>query len=240
MSFRCIFATPGCTKRGIHNHQPHLLIREAVRFQGIGFLITHNVFHILPFDEHIRQTNGIGFWVNFLSKKSHIHIGIFAAQEIIGSGQHTARTTGCVQYGGNFTLISQQVVAALCQQHIDHQANHFTGRVVIAGFGVFRKATDNIFENVAHLHTVYMGRVQIQIGELFNHAVKTVALIHFVDLSAEFQQLFQNQLDVGRKAFNVRLEIGRNAVAVIQKAFEGVFTIVVKRIFGNLAKERSR
>ena len=240
LSFRCIFATPGCTKRGIHNHQPHLLIREAVRFQGVGFLITHNVFHILAFDEHIRQTNGVGFGVNFLSKKSHIHIGIFAAQEIIGSGQHTARTTGSIQYGGNFTLIGQQIIAALCQQHIDHQTNHFTRRIVITSFGVFRKAADNILENVAHLHAVYMGRVQIQIGELFNHAVKTVALIHFVDLGAEFQQLFQNQLDVGGKAFNVRLEIGRNAVAVIQKAFEGVFTIVVKRIFGNLAKERSR
>ena len=111
---------------------------------------------------------------------------------------------------------------------------------MITSFGVFRKAADNILENVAHLHAVYMGRVQIQIGELFNHAVKTVALIHFVDLGAEFQQLFQNQLDVGGKAFNVRLEIGRNAVAVIQKAFEGVFAIVVKRILGNLAKERSR
>ena len=111
---------------------------------------------------------------------------------------------------------------------------------MIAGFGVFRKTTDNILENVAHLHTVHMGGIQIQIRELFNHAVKAVALIHFVDLGAEFQQLFQNQLDVGGKAFNVRLKIGRNAVAVIQKAFESVFTIVVKRIFGNLAKERSR
>ena len=120
LSFRCIFAAPGCTKWGIHNYQPHLLIREAVRFQGVGFLITHDVFHILAFDEHICQTNGVGFGIDFLSKQAHIHIGIFAAQEIIGSGQHTARTTGCVQYSGNFTLIRQQVVAALCQQYIDH------------------------------------------------------------------------------------------------------------------------
>ena len=239
LSFRCIFATPGCTKRGVHDHQPHLLIREAVRFQSVGFLITHYVFHILSFDEHIRQTNGVGFGVDFLSKQAHIHIGIFAAQEIIGSGQHTTRTTGSIQHGGDFTLIRQQVVAALCQQHIDHQTNYFTGRIVITGLSVFRKAADNILENVAHFHTVYMGRVQIQNGELFNHAVKTVALIHFVDLGAEFQQLFQNQLDVGGKAFNVRLKIGRNAVAVIQKAFEVVFTIVVKRILGNLAKKRS-
>ena len=120
LSFRCIFASPGCTKRRIHNHQPHFLIREAVRFQGVGLLITHDVFHILPFDEHICQANGVGFGVDFLSKQAHIHIGIFAAQEIIGSGQHTTRTTGSVQYGGDFSFISQQVVAALCQQYIDH------------------------------------------------------------------------------------------------------------------------
>ena len=81
LSFRCIFASPGCTKRRIHNHQPHFLIREAVRFQGVGLLITHDVFHILPFDEHICQANGVGFGVDFLSKQAHIHIGIFAAQE---------------------------------------------------------------------------------------------------------------------------------------------------------------
>ena len=110
---------------------------------------------------------------------------------------------------------------------------------MITGLGVFRKTTDNILENVAHLHAVYMGGVQIQFRELFHHAVKTVALIHFVDLGAEFQQLFQNQLDVSRKAFNVRLEVGRNAVAVIQKAFQGKFIGVVKGIFGHLAKKRS-
>ena len=63
---------------------------------------------------------------------------------------------------------------------------------MIAGLGVFREATDNILENVAHLHAVHMIGVQIQIRELFDHAVKTVTLVHLVNLGTEFQQFFQN------------------------------------------------
>ena len=107
---------------------------------------------------------------------------------------------------------------------------------MIAGFGVFRKLTDQFLKNVSHLHIVDGARVEIKLGERLDDGKQAVVLIHLVDFFTEVQTTLlghQNFQHVCRETLQITLKIGGNVVCVIYKFGKVKFAGIIKLKAGN-------
>lgn len=125
------------------------------------------------------------------------------------------------------------------EEEVDHQADHFAGRKVIAGRLVreFVETADEVFEDEPHLFVGHVRRVQIHVRELRDHEVEDVRLAHLLDLGLELEVL-EYPLDVGRKALDVADEVSVDVVRVALELFEVERRVVVEALAGDFVQLR--
>ena len=89
---------------------------------------------------------------------------------------------------------------------------------MIAGFGIFRKATNQIFKDIPHLDVVDSLRVQIEFRKGLDYGEKAIILIHLRNLLAKIEAACfgkQNFLYVRRKSLNVADKVRGQVVCIV-------------------------
>ena len=102
---------------------------------------------------------------------------------------------------------------------------------MVTGLGIFGESTNDVFENIAHFHTINGLGIKVNFRELFHHTVQTVILVHLLNLLLEFQ-IIENYLHIGREALDIADEVLSNIVTVIQQPGQGKFAGVVEGVAG--------
>ena len=187
-----VFAAPRRTERRVHDDESHLLIGEAIHLQRVCFFLSANILYILSLNQHICKADRVGFRIDLLSEQTHVNIGVLTAKVVASSGKHAARAAGCVQHSRNLTFLGKKIIAPLRKKEIRHQTDDLTRSIVIARFSIFGETTNQVLEDITHLHSIDMVGVKVKLGEFFYNTIQTVALVHFVDLCIELQEFIQD------------------------------------------------
>jgi hypothetical protein len=123
------------------------------------------------------------------------------------------------------------------EEQVDHEADHFARREVITGRLVreFVEAADEVLEDEPHLLVRHVRRVEVDVGELRDHEVKDVRLVHLLDLGLELEVL-EDALDVRREALDVADQVLVDVVRVALELLEVERRVVVEALARDLVQ----
>ena len=107
---------------------------------------------VVALDEHVGAADGVGLGVVVLAEDFELGVGVQLVQVLVGDGQHAAGPAGGIEERADDALLHEQVAVG-GEQQVDHQADDFAGREVVAGRLVrgFVESPDQFLEDVAHL-----------------------------------------------------------------------------------------
>jgi hypothetical protein len=196
-----------------------------------------DVADILALDEHVGLADGVGLVVEFLAEHGQAGIGVVFKQIFAGHRQHAARPCRWVIDGAHDGIARRQHIVVLDEQQIDHQADDFARREVLAGgfVGDFGELAYQLFEDQAHLGVIDGVRVQVDVGELFGDQVEQAGLGQALDLGIEIEAL-EDVAGRRRKALDVGVEVFANMVLVAKQLVQVKRRGVVEAL-ASLAKQ---
>ena len=170
--------------------------------------------------QHVRGGGGEGALVVVLAVDEEPRLRVVVAQVVLRLGQHAAGAAGRVEQGTRRAGGREQVVV-VDEQDVHHQPDHLARREVVASGLVCQlvEAADQILEDEAHLLVGYPVRVQVDVGELRNHEVEDVRLVHLLDLVLELEVL-EDVAHIGREALDVADEVPGDVVRVALQPVE--------------------
>ena len=91
-------------------------------------------------------------WAKKLKVGTGIEAGFGVENQLVGLGQHATCTASWIVDLDDLAIPVHQIVMG--EQDADHQLDDFAWREVISGLfiGLFVEATDQVFEQIAHLN----------------------------------------------------------------------------------------
>jgi hypothetical protein len=192
------------------------------------------VAHLLH--EHVGGRRGEGALVVVLPVGVELRLGVVLAQVALRLGQHAARAARRVEQLAHRAGRGEQLVV-VDEEQVDHEADHLAGREVIAGRLVreFVEAADEVLEDEPHLLVRHVRRVEVDVGELRDHEVEDVRLVHLLDLGLELEVL-EDALDVGREALDVADQVLVDVVGVALQLREVERRAVVEALARDLVQ----
>ena len=101
-----------------------------------------------------------------------------------------------------------------------------------------REPADNLLEDIAHLQIGNYIRVQVGLGggKLFDDDVEDTLVGHGGDLAVKLE-LFQDVLDILRKAVQVITKVSLDIVRVVQQPLKGEFAGIIERFARGVAQQ---
>ena len=223
-----VFSCPRRAEGRIFQHEAHLDVGEAILFESIGIA---EVFNVLPFNHHLRQTDSVGLGHKFLPEQTHIGTGIVVLDKAVRRAEHTTRSAGLVTDSYNLAIV-ENIVTALADKDSNKALDNIAARVKLTGIYVLIELANQMLKDIAHLYTVIGLGVQIQVGKRLHNTEQTAVLIHLVDMAEHFKAI-EDFLHFGGEALNVHFEIGFNVVWLVAQFFQRVGRGVIELIAGN-------
>ena len=174
----------------IGKHVIKLLFFQTVHCKSIAKL---DVAGVLPFDQHVRLTDGVRFGIDFLTEYFEFCFGVEFFDILLTDGQHTACSTGRVIQRFDNAFLGKNVLI-FDKKHVDHQANDFPWCKVFSCcfVGLFRKSSDKVFKDISHFHGIHVGQVNLLKGlhhsekDIRFRVVQTVNLVVKIEVLNDF------------------------------------------------------
>ena len=175
----------------------------------------NNVGDVLPFDKHVRFTDGVGFIVQFLPVHGQAGVRVVLHQIFFREGEHAARSRCRVVHRAYHCRAGGEHFIVFNKQQVHHKADNFTRCKVFPGclVGEFGKLSDEFFKDKAHLVIVHPVRVQVYLGKLFRNQIEQAVFMQAFHMGIKVKA-FKNISGVGRKTLNIGVEVLANMVLV--------------------------
>ena len=158
-----------------------------------------------------------------------MRLWVVTADIIFRNGQHAAGAAGGVIDGLGYVWGIDVLIARI--NKVRHEGDDFTRGKVVPGFliGLFVETADEMFKNIAHLQVAHPVRVQVYffVGEFFDDAEQAIFVVQYSDFRIKLE-FVEDDAHVGRKSVDVRVQIGGQAIGVIQQGGKRVRAYIVK------------
>ena len=189
-------------------------------------------------DEQVGLADGERLRVDFLAEQVNVGVGVDLLDALSCDGQHAARAAAAVVDGADDVFLGQGFPVA-GEQQVDHEANDFAGREVLAGVLVHRLAelADQLLEDVTHLQVRHAVGVEVDVLEPLGGQEEQAGLFELGDGVVEVE-LLDDLAHVVGKGVDVVLQVGGEVLGVAAQGLEGVGGRVVEREARRLAELR--
>ena len=196
---------PVHAKGWIRQHVVKLIHSKLVIRQRVP---QFNPADILTFNEHVGFTDSVGFWIEFLTKRTHHRIRVQLMQIFHTGREEATRPRSRVINGTDNAIFGQYIIIFHKDQCCSQTYNVTRGKVFPGRFiGTFSKTTDQFFKHQTHVMVGYALWTQIRGGKLLHDFIQKVGIIEEAHKFDEVK-VFKNLTGIFRETLHISAQVG--------------------------------